>query len=61
MGTTSTTDVIDYTYTRTNNIVVLTPVEAGKAVLEGKIESGAKMILTNTSNGSEVNVLYKKS
>lgn len=60
VGTSSTTDVIDYTFTRTNNIVVLSPVEAGKAVMEGKIESGAKMILTNTSNGSEAVILYKK-
>lgn len=59
-GTSSTTNRIDYTYTRTNNIVVLRPVEAGKAVLEGKIESGAKMILTNTSSGDEIAVLYKK-
>lgn len=59
-GTTSTTENIEYTYKRTNNIVVLSPVEAGKAVMEGRIESGAKMILTNTSNGSEVAVLYKK-
>ena len=61
-GTASTSDRIDYRYTQPGDgsIVVLTPVEAGKAVMEGKIENGAKMILTNTSNGAEVAVLYKK-
>ena len=61
-GTSSYTDRIDYRYTLPGDgsIVVLTPVEAGQAVLEGKIENGAKMILTNTSNGAEVAVLYKK-
>lgn len=59
-GGTSIANVTDYTYTRTNNIVILTPVEAGKAVMEGRIESGAKMILTNTSDVSQNIVLYKK-
>lgn len=60
-GSLSLTDATNYTFTRTNNIVVLRPVEAGNAVMEGKIESGAKMILTNTSNGETYpRPLYKK-
>ena len=61
-GNSTVSDAIDYTYTQPGDgkIVVLNPVEAGKAVMEGRIESGAKMTLTNTSNGSEVAVLYKK-
>ena len=61
-GNSSTTDIIDYSYTQPGDgsIIVLTPKEAGKAVLEGKIENGAKMTLTNMSNGTVVAVLYKK-
>ncbi len=60
-GTSSTGSFIEYTYTRTNNIVVMTPIEAGYAVMEGNIDaSGAKIILTNTSSGEQTDVLYKK-
>lgn len=60
-GTQTTGQFIEYTYTRTNNIVVMTPLEAGKAVMEGNIDSsGAKITLTNTSSGEQVAVLYKK-
>ena len=39
----------------------MTPLEAGKAVMEGNIDSsGAKITLTNTSSGEQVAVLYKK-
>ena len=55
----SRTRSITYRYQRSRRLVVLTPQEAGMAVIEGRIdESGIKMTLTNS--GNEVGVLYKK-
>lgn len=58
-GTASITNVADYTFKRNNNIVVLSPVKAGDATLEGKIEDGIKMVMTNTSDFRSI-ILYKK-
>ncbi len=59
-GLTSQTTRLNYTYRYTNGLVVLTPKETGNAVLEGRIENNMKMTLVNTSNGSEIAVLYKQ-
>ena len=59
-GQTSQTTRLNYTYRYTNGLVVLTPKETGNAVLEGRIENNMKMTLVNTSNGSEIAVLYKQ-
>lgn len=59
-GTQTITNTLSYSFRRSKNLVVLSPREAGKATLEGSIENGIKMTLTNTSNNSVVAVLYKR-
>lgn len=59
-GLTSQTTRLNYTYRYSSGLVVLTPKETGNAVMEGRIENNMKMTLVNTSNGSEVAVLYKQ-
>jgi len=59
-GLTSQTTRLNYTYRYSSGLVVLTPKETGNAVLEGRVENNMKMTLVNTSNGSEVAVLYKQ-
>lgn len=59
-GTQTVTDTYSYTFTRSNNLVVLNPQEAGNATLEGRIENGIRMSVTNASNNSEICVLYKQ-
>ena len=59
-GTQTVTDTYSYTFTRSNNLVILNPQEAGNATLEGRIENGIRMSVTNASNNSEICVLYKQ-
>lgn len=59
-GTQTVSNTLNYTWRRSGNLVVLTPQEDGKAILEGRIESGIRMTLTNASTGTEVAILYKK-
>lgn len=59
-GTQTVTETMNYTFTRADNLVILNPSEAGKATLEGRIENGIRMSITNASNGSEIAVLYKQ-
>ena len=51
---------ISYTYQRSENLVVLTAQQAGKANLEGVISSTIKMEITNTSNQKIIGTFYKK-
>lgn len=57
---TSTTDYRDYTYDYSDGLVVLTPVKANVAYLEGKITSNLKMEVKNVSTGRNIGVFYKK-
>lgn len=59
-GTQTLTDTYSYTFTRSDNLIILNPQEAGNATLEGRIENGIRMTLTNASNSSVVCVLYKQ-
>ena len=60
-GTQTLTTTYNFTYRRSKNLVVLQPKEDDIATLEGRIdESGIKMTITNTSNGSVVTTLYKQ-
>ena len=59
-GTQTLTDTYSYTFTRSNNLIILNPQEAGNATLEGRIENGIRMTLTNASNSSVICVLYKQ-
>ena len=59
-GTQTVTDTYSYTFTRSNNLVILNPQEAGNATLEGRIENGIRMSVTNASNSSVICVLYKQ-
>jgi hypothetical protein len=59
-GTQTLTDTYSYTFTRSDNLVILNPQEAGNATLEGRIENGIRMSLRNASNNSEICVLYKQ-
>ena len=59
-GTQTLTTTYNFTYRRSKNLVILHPKEDDIATLEGRIdESGVKMTITNTSNGSVVTTLYK--
>ena len=60
LGLESSTTKMNYRFRRSDNLVVFTAVESGRANLEGKIANKIKMTLTNMSNGSEVAVLYKE-
>lgn len=51
---------ISYIYRISENLVVLTAQQAGKANLEGVISSGIKMEVTNTSTQKEIGIFYKK-
>lgn len=51
---------ISYVYQRSENLVVLTAQQAGKANLEGVISSTIKMEITNTSNQKVIGTFYKK-
>jgi hypothetical protein len=59
-GLTSETTKMNYNFTRSKNLVVFSPQEAGNANIEGLIENGIKMTLTNMSNNSEIAVVYKQ-
>lgn len=59
-GTQTVTNTHNYSWRRSGNLVVMTPKEDGDAILEGRIESGIRMTLTNASTGMEVAILYKK-
>lgn len=59
-GTQTLTDTYSYTFTRSDNLIILNPQEAGNATLEGRIENGIRMTLTNASNSSVICVLYKQ-
>lgn len=52
--------VNDYTYKYSNGIVLLYPVKANNALLEGTIERGVKMTVMNVSRNSLLGVFYKK-
>lgn len=54
------TTTYTYSYRRSDNLVILTPNDAGNAVLEGRIENGVRMTLTNASNDNVVATLYRK-
>lgn len=56
----TTTQTNDYSFTRSENLVVLKPTKAGLATLEGRIENGLRMSLKNASSGAEIAVLYKQ-
>lgn len=53
-------ETISYTYQRSENLVVFTAQQAGKANLEGVISSTIKMEITNTSNQKLIGTFYKK-
>ncbi len=55
-------ETVDYAYELSDDggLVVFTPRQAGKAILEGKIQSGMKMTVTNVSMGNVIGVFYKK-
>lgn len=50
----------DYTYQLSGNLVVMTPLQAGNAYLEGEISSNIKMVVTNVSYGEVIGTFYKK-
>lgn len=58
--TTSQSDYTDYTYTYNNGLVIMTPIEAGYAYLEGEITSEIKMEVINASSGKTIGVFYRK-
>jgi hypothetical protein len=53
---------LNYTYTLSDDggLVVLNPTQVGKATLEGRIQNGMKMTVTNVSTGKTIGVFYKK-
>ncbi|WP_195281879.1 hypothetical protein [Parabacteroides johnsonii] len=59
-GTITDTELIYYSYRVSEDLVVFTTEQAGKANLEGLISSGIKMVLTNTSTGQEIGTFYKQ-
>lgn len=59
-GTITDSETIRYTYRVSEDLVVFTAEQAGKANLEGLISSGIKMVLTNTSTGKEIGTFYKQ-
>ncbi len=58
--TTTQNDRIQYTYTYSDGLVILKPLEANKAYLEGKIISNIKMEVTNVSTGKNLGTFYKQ-
>lgn len=61
-GTTTQTesDYATYTYTYSDNFVVMKPQTPNFAYLEGKITSGVKMEVKNVSSGEIIGVFYKQ-
>lgn len=59
-GTITNSETIRYTYQRSEDLVIFSTQQAGKANLEGEISSGIKMELTNTSTSKVIGVFYKK-
>lgn len=49
-----------YSYTYSGDLIVFRPLQTGKANLEGRVSEGVKMTLTNTSNNSQIAILYKE-
>jgi hypothetical protein len=60
-GTQTVTETLNFSFTRSENLVILNPAQAGIATLEGRIENGIRMSLRNASTGSEIAVLYKQN
>lgn len=52
--------LIRYTYRVSENLIVFSTEQAGKANLEGEIFSEIKMVVTNMSSGEEIGVFYRK-
>lgn len=61
-GSNSSSSYAHFNYRQSNNLVVLTPQEAGKATLECSIDvdSKIKMTVTNMSNNKVIATLYKR-
>lgn len=59
-GTIITNETAGYSYQVSENLVVMTAQQAGKANLEGVISSGVKMEVTNMSNQKSIGTFYKK-
>ena len=57
--TTTQSDYIDYTYTHHDDLVIMTPVDANYAYLEGEITSEIKMEVINASTGKTIGVFYR--
>lgn len=57
--TTTQSDYIDYTYTHHDDLVIMTPVDANYAYLEGEITSEIKMEVINASSGLTIGVFYR--
>lgn len=54
------TETINYEYRRSQDLVIFTAVQAGKANMEGIISSGIKMDVTNKSTNSFIGTFYKQ-
>lgn len=52
--------LVRYTYRVSENLIVFSTEQAGKANLEGEIFSEIKMVVTNMSSGEEIGVFYRK-
>ncbi len=57
--TTSQSFYIDYTYTHHDDLVIMSPVDANYAYLEGEITSEIKMEVINASSGLTIGVFYR--
>lgn len=58
--TTSQSFYIDYTYTHHDDLVIMTPVDANYAYLEGEITSQIKMEVINASSGELIGIFYRQ-
>lgn len=58
--TQTVSDFANYTYTYSDDFVVLQPQTANYAYLEGKIISNVKMEVTNVSSGEIIGVFYRQ-
>ena len=58
--TTSQSFYIDYTYTHHDDLVIMSPVDANYAYLEGEITSQIKMEVINASSGELIGIFYKQ-
>ena len=54
------TETINYEYRRSEDLVIFTAVQAGKANMEGIISSNIKMDVTNKSTNTFVGTFYKQ-